>query len=207
MKFKVTDNITDKRHCSGIIHLHLYLKAIIFLLLTFISITLPAYNPKQKSEYDVKAVFITRILPYIEWPEESGISYKTKPFTIVILGRNPFGSVLEDIYSSEEQKVKNKTVVIQYVKDIDDINQCDLLFIANHDKEKLYRTLLYVKGKPILTVSDTKGFGQEGVHVNFYIKDNKTRFEFNEQSASNDGFKVDYRLRNIAKIVGLKKGK
>ncbi len=177
------------------------------VLLLFMSIyLLPISMYGQTSEYDVKVFLLLKISEYIEWPEQSEINDKSEPFVIGVIGENPFGTLLEDTYQKEKNKIKNKNVEIRYYTEPNQIGQCHILFISSAEKNRLADILSNTHGKSVLTLGDTKNFGENGVHINFYILKNKIRFELNESSITNEGFNVDYRLRNIAKIVGYRKG-
>lgn len=176
-------------------------RLLLFLLILLVMCTAPYRISAQTSE-DFKAVLLSKITQYIEWPENANLTDQSKPFIITVIGKNPFGSLLEDLYLSNGQKIKNKYVEIHYIKEIHEIDQCNILFISNSEEKRLMDILYYTKGKPILTISDTKNFGEKGVNINFFISNNRTKFELNETSITNNGFRVDYRLRNIAKIVG-----
>jgi len=52
-----------------------------------------------------------------------------------------------------------------------------------------------------LTIGDTKGFAQQGVIINFYIKDEKVRFEINVDAAKRANLKISAKLLRLAKIV------
>lgn len=167
---------------------------------------LPSNLSAQTNEGYLKAVILWKTTQYIEWPEDADINDKSTPFTIGVIGENPFGTALQDLYLSGGQKIKGKPVEIIYVYEFNQIDQCDILFISASEKKNLEDILTYTKDKAILTIGDTKKYGVNGVHINFYISMNKTRFELNESSIAEEGFKVDYHLRNIAKLVGSRKG-
>lgn len=178
-----------------------------FVLIVLINIGLiPENIAAQSSEYNVKAVLLWKITQYIEWPEEAAVEDTTKPITISILGRNPFGSILDDMYLTERRRIKKKNVIVNYISHINQLNKCHILFISASEKKDIENILSHLKGKPVLTVGDTENFGEDGIHINFYISNNKTKFELNEAAADDAGFTVDYRLRNIAKITGRRKG-
>lgn len=189
---------------KGAFVLFMYKRLVILLIPLFISLSI--ITIAQTKEYDIKSVLIGKISQYLEWPDQSEMDNNSEPFIIAILGENPFVNVFEDVYKSGEQKIKNKNVEIRYFTEIDQIENCHILFISSTEKNKLVEILSYIKGKSVLTVGDTKNFGDNGVHINFYIHKNKIRFELNESSITDEGFNVDYRLRKSAKIVGYRKG-
>lgn len=187
-------------------HNLLFRKVIFVILFLSIFSSIPKSIFAQASDYEVKSFLLWKISDYIEWPRTANMDDKSKPFIIAVLGKNPFGNLLDDLYSTGGQKIKNKNVVIRYYKNVEEIDRCHILFISESEKKRLKDILSYTKTKPILTIGDTEEFGEKGVHINFYIAKNKTRFKLNELSVENDGFKVDFRLRNIAKIISSTKG-
>jgi hypothetical protein len=56
-------------------------------------------------------------------------------------------------------------------------------------------------GSYILTIGDTKGFGESGVMINFLTKENKVRFEINLAAARRAGLKISSKLLSLATIV------
>jgi len=170
-----------------------------WLLSLFLVLFLPGIALAQASEYNVKAVFLERFTRFIEWPEESDVNDTSQPFILGVIGENSFGSKLEQIYS--KQKIKDKKVEIRYISDINEIPGCNLLFISKSEKKALSKILSLTRERQILTIGDTKNFGERGVLINFYIVGNKIRFEINESEARNSGLFISYRLLNLAKIV------
>ncbi len=168
----------------------------LFLVLSLLGVTLA-----QESEYNLKANFLERFTRFIEWPEESAVNDISQPFILGIIGENPFGTILEQIYS--QKTIKDKKVEIRYISDKNEIPGCHLLFISKSEKKVLSKILSFTREKPILTVGDTKNFAEQGVLINLYIVENKIRFEINELEARDSGLFISYRLLNLAKIVNL----
>lgn len=175
-------------------------KAITLIIFLALTASIPAFS--QIEQYDIKAVLISKIAKYIDWPPET--QSKSEYFTIGVIGENPFGEALELAF--ENREIKNKKVVVKYFRDVERFNHCDVVFISSSGKDSLDKILPRLRGKSILTIGDTKGFGEKGVLINFYIRNNKIRFELNESAAKAEGFRIDYRLRNIAKIIDRKSG-
>jgi hypothetical protein len=70
----------------------------------------------------------------------------------------------------------------------------------------LSRIIDFVKGKPVITVSDTPGFCDRGVHINFAIVPVRgkatVKFEVNESAIKFSGFIVSWHFFEAAiKIV------
>jgi hypothetical protein len=170
------------------------------LVITYIvCFLLPIYAFAQTSEYTIKAAFLERFTRFIEWPAESTVHDTTKVFVLGIVGDNPFGTVLDKLYAT--QKIKNKKVQILYISNLNDILKCNIIFISKSKANDLLKILLLTKNQPILTVSDTNGFAENGVLINFFFEENKIRFEINETAVKNSELSISYLLYNVAKII------
>lgn len=159
-------------------------------------------NATQFMEYTVKAVFLEQFTRFIEWPDTSGMYDTSKPFILGVLGENPFGATLEEIYST--RKIKDKNVKISYFSGIDEVEGCHLLFISKSMEKELSHILSYTKKKPVLTVSDTEGFAEKGVLINLFLEGNSVRFEINEAVVRESGLFISYLLLKHAKIIAPK---
>jgi len=170
----------------------------IFNIINIINIlfTVPIFA--QFTEYDVKAQFMHRFTQFIEWPQSSTINNLDLPFRIGVYGDNYIENTLNEI--AEFSEIKEKKVKIVQV-DFNNIIDCDMLFISKCSNEELYKIIKIAKGKGILLVSDTKGYGKKGVHINFYKQDEKINFEINISTAKNDSFNVSSRLLKLARVI------
>ena len=180
-----------------------------YILLTALLLVLcsPGFViPKEKEfkEYEVKAVFLERFTRFIEWPDidpsdMSRADDQSKTFIIALIGKNPFGGILDRIYA--ERKIKGRAVEIRYVVDEKDIFPCHILFVSQYNKDNLSRILSLTRDKPILTVSDCQGFAEQGVLINFFLDARRVRFEINESAVRKSGLKMSFHLLRSAKII------
>lgn len=170
-----------------------------YLMILCIGFLMPISAVAQQSEYTIKAVFLEHFTRFIEWPESFEIADASYPFYVAVIGENPFGSILDQIYS--DQKIKNRKVEILYISTLDEITECQILFISSSNEEILPEILSRTRNKPILTVSDTNGFAENGVLINFYLAGNKIKFEINETAVHESGLIMSYRLLSLARIV------
>lgn len=159
----------------------------------------------QIEENTLKAVYIEKFTRFVEWPKESEIHDTAKPFVIGIIGESPFEPALRKIFAT--RKIKDKNVVVRRISDMAEVADLHLLFIARISHERLHKVLSSVKGRPILTVSDTESFAMSGVLINFYIANNNLRFEINEMAVRESKLIFSYKLMQIAKIVHAAGGK
>ncbi|MCI0515632.1 YfiR family protein [candidate division KSB1 bacterium] len=154
---------------------------------------------QQIEEYKLKAIFFQKFALFVDWPESSSVNDTVTPFILGIYGKNLFGDELIKLYHS--QPIKNKTVEIRYLKNVNEITGCHLLYISRINQYDLNRILDLTRDKPILTISDTEGFAKRGVIINFYLNEKKLGFEINQAAALKAGLNINFRLLRLARIV------
>jgi hypothetical protein len=177
--------------------------AIFILLLITTAVATPARGQDRKpSEYEVKAVFIYNLAKFVEWPDKSLDNIST--LNLYILGDDPFENDMDAI---RNKLIKGKKVVIKQIDSPDALKNAGILFISSSEKEQLRDILKGISGLPILTVGDTQSFAQRGVMVNFYLENNKIRFEINLEAANLAGLKINSNLLRMGTIIAPPKGK
>jgi hypothetical protein len=151
----------------------------------------------QTQEYEVKAAFLFNFARLTEWPGEA-FRLHDKKFEMCIMGDNPFGGVL-DTFSN--RTIGGRRVSITRITDVSESSACNLLFIASSERHRLTEIISFVKERPVLTVSDIKGFEKEGGIIAFFVKDNRVRFRINIDAASKANLKIRSYLLEVADIV------
>ena len=154
-------------------------------------------------EYMLKAAFIEGFTKFITWPDSSAMNDSAKSCVIGIYGENPFGTALETYF--KKQKINNKKVIIKEIDTPQKANECDIVFVGPDKDESIPHLAKLATHIPILLISDTKGFGEKGVHINLYVLRNKIRFEINEAQIRNSPLKFSSLLLDNAKLVKSKK--
>ena len=176
---------------------------LILLLITGMVATLPARGQERKpGEYEVKAAFIYNLAKFVEWPGKSLDNIST--LTLYIIGDDPFGTDMDAI---RDKLIKGKRIVIKQIDSPDALKNAGILFISSSEKEQLPDIMKDISGLPILTVGDTKSFAQRGVMVNFYLENNKIRFEINLEAANLAGLKISSNFLRMGTIIAPPKGK
>lgn len=147
------------------------------------------------SEYEVKAAFIHNIAKFVEWPAPSGDG---NALHLCVLGRTPFGDALAVLDGKQVGKLSWK---ISFPTTQSSLKACQVLFIAASEAGRLAPILDKLGDAPTLTIGDTEGYAELGVMVNFYIDENKVRFEVNPEAASRVRLKFGSQLLKLARIV------
>lgn len=146
----------------------------------------------QLPEYKVKAAFLYNFARFTEWPPGSSASPE---FFVCVLGLNPFGESLDIIAG---KPVQSRKVATRFVRDFQDIEGCDCLFVSDSEKKNLHQLLRAVGGKKILTVGDMEGFSEAGGIIEFVLYESKIRFVVNLPAAERAGLRISSKLLELA---------
>ncbi len=152
----------------------------------------------QVSEYEFKAAFLERFTRFVMWPGELDGKFENT-FKIAVIGKNPFNTTLDELLA--DIKIKDQKVSLIYTNDINDLNKVNLVFISGSEKKRINEILSVISTKPILIISDSKGFCEMGTHINMYVDGNYIRYEINQKAMEKSGLKVSSLLLASAKIV------
>ena len=149
-------------------------------------------------EYQIKAAFLFNFMQFVEWPP-TVFKNTDDPFRIGVLGQDPFNAALEDTVQGET--ISNHKIIVEHAMQVDDLKNCQLIFISKSEKKHVTEILSALDDKPVLTVSEIEGFAERGGGINFYLEGNKVRFEVNPDAARHDGLKVSSQLLSLGKII------
>ncbi len=150
-------------------------------------------------EYELKAAFLFNFVQFIDWPD-SAFADKDSPFSIGVLGDDPFGDALDNIIAG--QTAHNRKLIARRSKNLDDLKSCQMLFICASERERIGDVLKNLNNNAVVTVADSDGFIQSGGIINFFLQSNKIRFEINLDAASRRGIKISSQLLRLAKVTG-----
>ncbi len=176
----------------------------VFLVCTaFITILAAAAEPaaaqsETLGEYQVKAAFLYNFAKFVEWPV-SAFPDETAPFIIGVLGEDPFGKDLDQI--TEGKIVQGRRIIVRRFYDTSGLAVCQILFISSSERPYLKEIFKALERTNVLTVGEMDGFAQSGGGINFFLLENKIRFEINTAVTERSGLKVSSKFLNLARIV------
>jgi hypothetical protein len=152
---------------------------------------------RDSEEYKVKAAFIYNFTNYIEWPTKA-LPGNSTSLTIGVLGRNPFG---DSINLLAGRTAAGRKIVIRHIYRVEEALECHILFISDSEQKDAARILRFLRGRPVLTISDQKGFCQAGGIINLITIKKRVRFDINTLAAKRAGIQIGSQLLNLANDV------
>jgi hypothetical protein len=162
----------------------------------------PRESGAQSKEYQVKAAFLFNFAQFVQWPDAAFKGTDT-PFSIGILGDDPFGTALDETVKGEA--VGGHKFTVQRSHRLVDLANCQIIFVSKSEKNHVAQILSALGSRPVLTVGEIEGFARDGGGINFYIDGTKVRFEINPTTAQNGRLKISSQLMSLGKIVSTAK--
>jgi hypothetical protein len=153
--------------------------------------------PADLPEYAMKANYLTKFAPFVEWPART-FAATDSPLRICVAGTDPFGPLLADIVKG--QQVQGHPVTIDHPADPAAAAQCHILFVGQSDDHPAADMLRAMAGKPVLTVTD-RSRGVPGGMIQFVQLEGRVRFIIDAASAEASGVQISSKLLELAVMV------
>lgn len=191
--------------------------AAIWCLAFFLSsVTSPIAHAGAITEYELKAVFLYKILKYVHQPEyspaaamstlearmSSSSTYDDDQMEMCIVGLNPFASHLDRVLK-KVNRLHPRKVSAKYLRRFKptDVDSCDLVFLSKSERRELDHVIEHMQGLSILTVSDIEGFAKKKGMIEFVFNDGSIQMEINLLAVSKSSLSISANLLEIAKKV------
>src|SRR5712671_3396807 len=152
----------------------------------------------KPTEYQVKAAYLYNFGRFVKWPPGLAAG-KGDSFPVCVLGRDPFGSILDSTLAGEA--LEGKPVVIRRIARPQDAADCRILFVSSTEENHLKEILAAIDQVGVLTVSDIPGFTRRGGIIQFVLEGDRVRFEINLASAENARLVMSSELLKVATSV------
>jgi hypothetical protein len=155
--------------------------------------------PAQTTEeYRVKAAFLHNFPKFVEWPSHA-FKNSTDPIVICILGKNPFGDVLDEAVSGKT--ADGRPFSVRQVADVAQARLCHILFISASERKRQRSILDALVGTGTLTVGENDTFAEEGGVMNLKIEGGSVRLQINVKAAAQQQLHISSKLLSLAEIV------
>lgn len=152
-----------------------------------------AHEPQQ-----LKAIFLGRFASYVQWPDED-----RSTFVIAVLGSNPLGQELGALYA--DKRIQNKPVRIYTIGSLEGLSALerppDLLFVALPTAAARQDAIAYGQRHGVLTVSDAKGFAEQGGIIQIGFVEQSAHIKINYDAAIQTGLQIAAPLLSIATVL------
>jgi hypothetical protein len=148
----------------------------------------------QPTEEAVQATFLPKFARYVTWPAARQLAAGA-PFQLCVIGRDPFGPMLDSAAAAEQ--IDGHGVTVRRMPDERGAGACHLAFVQGRQPADTGRLLLALRGQPTLTITAARAGPQRGM-IHFTNVSGRVRFFINEQEAAQHGLTISSRLLALA---------
>jgi hypothetical protein len=167
-----------------------------------LAVSIPSHAT-QAPEYRLKALFLYQFAQFIEWPS-AAFQAAEAPFIVCVLGEDPFRALLEETVHDEQ--VKGRQLVVRRHRRVEDLDSCNIVFIAQSEMTSLEAILAALKGRAILTVGDSGRFAERGGAIQFVTASTKLKLRINAEAAKAADLTISSKLLRLVDIVATSQG-
>lgn len=145
-------------------------------------------------EYAVKANYLYKFTPFVEWPP-TAFEASTSPFKLCVAGQDPFGDAVDRVVRGRH--VGEHPVAVIRLPTVAKGAACHLLFLGRSRHQTPQQMLTAVAGQPVLTVAD-QGLTAKGAMVQFVIVEGRVRFEIRGETVQSAGLTLSSKLQALS---------
>jgi hypothetical protein len=147
-------------------------------------------------EYQVKAAFLLNFAKFVEWPPNA-FANSDSPLAICILGKDPFGRIIDDLV--QDEGANGRKLIVRRMSQPPAPQACQVVFAEGSTKE-VSKTLSAL-GPGVLMVGEGGSFLRDGGMIAFVIENRRVRFDINQTAAENAALKLSSKLLNVARSI------
>lgn len=156
-----------------------------------------AAPPDASLEYAVKATFLYKFIPFVDWPA-GAFETPTSPVVICVVGEDSVARLLDRVAAG--QKAGERPIQVRHLAAVTRESGCHELYVADGTPQKA-ATLEAVRGSAVLTVSDGALGPAGGGIIGFIVQDNRVRFDIDAGAAAAGGLTIRSQLLALARSV------
>ena len=145
----------------------------------------------------VEAAFLRNFARYVTWPAHA-FAEDHSPWNVCILGRDPFGAVLEKTFKGRSEQ--GRTFAIYRADSLAKLPSCQIVFVAHQEAAKRRAALTELRNRAVLTVGDAPGFLQESGIIRFQVKDH-VEISVNLDQARSVSLKIQTKMLEVTHEV------
>ncbi len=150
---------------------------------------LASATDQRLDEYSVRAAFLLNLTKFVQWPSGD-------PLVFCITGDDVFAISVKRVVDRRATDGRDISVLALGPKD--DFTRCRLLFVGHFAARHTTAILKQIEGLPVLTVSDSDSFLNEGGNVRVFVENNRIRFQISGSSAEKQSLKISSQLLSLA---------
>jgi len=153
---------------------------------------------QSTQDLEIEAAFLVKFSSYITWPERAFPSLGS-PLVIGIIGRDPFGSIIDTI--ARAYMMKGRNVEIRRCFDLRSLCGSHIVFVSNSAMQHMGPIAASAVKRSVLLVGKAPDFLERGGMINFVVVKNRIRFDINIKNTHRAGLEISSKLLKVARSI------
>jgi hypothetical protein len=152
-------------------------------------------QPQPEPDQGIKAEFLYRFLPYVEWPSGK-VAGRTSPIVIAVLGADDIAEPLRALVRGRD--AGGHPVVVRRYRPGAALDVVHMLFVGRAESERVAELAPAAQRHGVLLVTDYEGALDDGSAINLVVIENRVRFEVSLDATDKSGLKISSRMLAVA---------
>ncbi|HPE81872.1 MAG TPA: YfiR family protein [Gammaproteobacteria bacterium] len=161
-----------------------------------------AQSPAE-NERLLKTAFVFNFAKLTRWPANTWTE-DAPMFNLCTAGSDDLVTSLRHL---GRERIAGHPVAIRALQAADSPNACHALYIAGSEHMSFLRWIDGTRSRPVLTISEIRGFADAGGAIQLYQDKDRIRFRINVDAARDRGLTLSARLLDLAVIVDREAGR
>lgn len=177
------------------------LTILLWMFISFQSVAKP-----DKKQEEVTTAFVYQITKYVQWPKST--THSDQPTLTICVIENGDEEQFDSFKTIENQRSDGRSIVIKSISDpqslvtnSDPKEQCEVVVINKPKWQELTSEELTELSKSSLLIGSSKEFLQYGGTLSLVMVNNKIKIFINAKALVNSTFKIESRLKALAKVI------
>jgi len=156
-------------------------------------------NNPQEDERLLKTAYIYNFAKFTRWPEQF-FPQPDSPLNLCTMGQD---DLVDELKNLQDKIIKGHPLSVSSIRKASEAAaKCQVIYIAQSEKNRYQRILRAVRNRPVLTLSEIASFASNGGIIQFYRKKGQMRLIINLNATHRAGLEISSRLLILAKIIG-----
>lgn len=153
-----------------------------------------AAQERQAAESDLKAAFIFNFVRFTEFPATA----TPDVLKICYAAHEPMAGSLKELSG---KRVGSRQIRVVPCFSTEEASSADIVVISQSDQRYARALLGAVRGRPVLTIGDFKGFRKMGGTLNLVVESDRMRFKVNLQAVRQQKLRIHPQLLKLASEI------
>lgn len=165
---------------------------LVFILSVFFSTA----HSEIYQEYAVRASLTANLAIFTTWPLNA--PDRDNHISLCLVGNQ---AIEEAFANLNGKKIGEKNLQVRYLSRFNALEECQILYISELDKNKLLLLLNEIQSLPILTIGEDAYFTENGGMVSLQIIDGKVSITVNLKASKKANLAISARVLKLATVI------